>query len=107
MSKELVFPQETGSARGLAIGLIILVVIESVVVHILLSSWIPMLAMILDLISLSTIFWFVSELRALKNTNVIVSDKELRIYNGLRGSARIERSNIGDCKEGTIDSAQP
>jgi len=75
-------------------ALAMVVLAETVPVHLLVSRWQPSVAWAVSLFGLYTLFYLVADWRAAARRPVLVGDSELRVRTGLRWTVRVPISAI-------------
>jgi hypothetical protein len=100
------FKQESGTAKGVSIVLVMLVIIETLVLHVLLSTWSLRLALVLDVVSMLSILWLIAGAVLIGRANITIEGSTLVIKNGLRGSACCEIDQISEVAYASIDSSR-
>lgn len=106
MSQPSSFRQELGTTRGVLIAFLLLVIVETLVVHLIVSSWSPLLDKILLFFSILTGFYLVADAVRLSASEISLVGDTLVIKNGLRGSARLPRSLITKASPGALRPEQ-
>lgn len=87
--------RETGYPRLLA-ALSVMVVLEIVGIHLLVSLWSPVAAWILTGLSLYAIVWLLGDFQAMRSRVITISESQLRLRIGLRWEADISLTDIGE-----------
>ncbi|HKV12818.1 MAG TPA: hypothetical protein VJ725_32035, partial [Thermoanaerobaculia bacterium] len=85
---------EKSGYGAIVFALSIVVLAETIPIHILVTRWSPMVAWVLTVLSLYSLFWFLADWRATRLRPHLLDEEALQIRTGLRWSVRIPRERI-------------
>lgn len=85
-----------------SVALILMIVLETVPLHVLVHSWSGVAAWLLTGLSLYTLLWLLGDYQALRLKPITLTPTHLRLYTGLRWQADIALENIA-----AVTSAEP
>lgn len=89
------FPYHVKSGYGaIVFALLIVVVAETIPIHILVTRWSSTAAWVLTVLSLYSMFWFLADWRATRLRPHLLDEDALQIRTGLRWSVRVPRERI-------------
>lgn len=83
------FAVDSSSAGAFTVGFLLVIAIETVVVHLLLRQWSVVAAYALTVISVYSMFWLVGDFRAMGRLPLLLEGDELLVRTGLRFKANV------------------
>jgi hypothetical protein len=75
---------------------LLLMILETVGLHLLIQHWSPLVAWILTIISIYGLFWMIGEFNALRLLPIVLTGEKLYLRSGLRWSASLHLTDIVD-----------
>lgn len=94
MTERADFPLRSARAGSLMVALGAVLVIETVVLHLMLSPHHPWIALVLTLGSISALVWLALDYHALGGAHLALDEEWLHLSVGRRASLRLPRSGI-------------
>ncbi len=85
------------------VGLLMVLAIETVPVHLVVSGWSPVAAWILTALSIYSVVWLVGDYRAIASRPLVVTETHVQLRVGLRWEADIPRGNIAGIDRVRVD----
>ncbi|HVR95369.1 MAG TPA: hypothetical protein VMW27_02060 [Thermoanaerobaculia bacterium] len=94
-SSEAVFTYHRKSGYGgIVFALLLMMLVEAIPVHLLLSRWSPAAAWVLTGLTLYGMLWFIGDYRAARLRPILLDAESLRVRTGMRWSLRIPREQV-------------
>jgi hypothetical protein len=95
------FAVDASSAGAFTVGFLLVIAIETVVVHLLLRRWSVVAAYVLTAISVYSMFWLVGDFRAMGRLPLVLDGEQILVRTGLRFQAVIP---LGEVRTVTLPS---
>jgi len=91
----------TGSARSipLVVGISMVILVETLALHVFLNRWQPVAARAMTLVSLASVLWLVQDDRALARLPVEVDDETVNLRCGRRFAVKVPRADIAEVRQ--------
>lgn len=81
------FAVDASSAAAFTVGFLLVIAIETVVMHLLLRRWSIVAAYVLTALSIYSMFWLVGDFRAMRRLPLVLDGDQLLVRTGLRFQA--------------------
>jgi hypothetical protein len=78
---------------------LLLMIFETVGLHLLIQHWSPLVAWILTIVSIYGLFWMIGEFNALRLLPIVLSGDTLHLRSGLRWSGSLSLADIVDVQQ--------